>query len=120
MTSGPYQLSGGPAWLTSETFDIEAGVPAGTKEDHRFSRLRLMLQSWPEGRFHFGFHHETNELSVYAPEVAKSGPKLRQLTGERPGDGAFRTGRGHISAQAVPLVEAAIGWGKSFRGDAGN
>jgi uncharacterized protein (TIGR03435 family) len=101
-----YQLSGGPGWLTSETFDIEAKSPAGTKDDGRQSKLRLMLRSLLEDRFKLALSRATKELPVYALETRKSGPKLREVP--EAAEDTFQVGRrGHIAAKGVPIAELA-------------
>jgi uncharacterized protein (TIGR03435 family) len=66
-----YQLSGGPSWLASERFDIEAkavGNPS-TKE-----MQGSMLQALLKDRFKLAVHRETKEGPVY---------ELRLTTGPR-------------------------------------
>jgi uncharacterized protein (TIGR03435 family) len=102
-----YQLSGGPAWLNSETFDIEAKSPAGTRDDGRQAKLRLMLQSLLEDRFKLALSRATKELPVYALETRKSGSKLREVP-EAAAEDTFQVGRrGHIAAKGVPIAELA-------------
>jgi uncharacterized protein (TIGR03435 family) len=70
-----YQLSGGPNWLDSDAYAIEAtaGRAASSGE------LRLMFQSLLASRFKLVFHRETKELSVYALVIGKNGPKVHEL-----------------------------------------
>src|SRR5437016_11183131 len=67
-----YQVSGGPDWLDSAEFDIEAkaDVPAGNPQ------LRLMLAALLKERFHLALHRDTKELRVYALGMDKNGPKI--------------------------------------------
>ena len=68
-----YQLIGGPHWMTTDGFDIEAkGNPGATRE-----QVLLMLRSLLEDRFQFRFHRETRDLPVYALTIATSGSKLQ-------------------------------------------
>jgi uncharacterized protein (TIGR03435 family) len=72
-----FQLSGGPAWLTSGRFDIEGrgqGSPAP-------SRILQMLQTLLADRFQLKLHKETRELPVYALLIGKSGPKIEPSRG---------------------------------------
>ena len=71
----PYQLSGGPGWLDTDTFDLEA--KAGTPTDE--NGLRLMLQTLLSQRFKLVAHHETREAAVYALIIGKNGVKLHEL-----------------------------------------
>jgi len=81
------QLTGGPGWLNSDRFDIEA------KEDEAQAQasnklpppemgrqMRLMVQSLLADRFGLKVSHATKELPVYALVIAKGGPKLTPTT----------------------------------------
>jgi uncharacterized protein (TIGR03435 family) len=71
----PYQLSGGPDWLDSDRFELEAkGANAGEPDD-----LRQMLQTLLGERFQLAIHRETRETPVYVMSVAKGGFKLREF-----------------------------------------
>jgi uncharacterized protein (TIGR03435 family) len=72
-----FQLSGAPAWLTSERYDIEAKAEGNLGPEN----VRPMLQTLLEDRLQFKFHRETKELPVYALVVARAG-KLHQGEGE--------------------------------------
>jgi len=80
----PVLLSGGPDWLDSEGFDIdakaEAGVIApGALDRVRLHRLHLMLQTLLQDRFRWTVHRETKEGPIYDLVVAKNGSKLQAL-----------------------------------------
>jgi len=69
-------IFGGPGWIDSERFDIEAradGKPGNEQE-------RLMLQSLLEDRFKLVLHHETRRLPIYALVLSKPGKIGPQLT----------------------------------------
>ena len=77
------QVSGGPSWIDSDKFDIDAKVEDSFVEvekkvpvDEWMIQIRLMLQSLLEDRFKLKVSHATKELPVYALVVAKNGPKL--------------------------------------------
>jgi uncharacterized protein (TIGR03435 family) len=74
------QISGGPAWLESERFDID-GVPNidGTPS---LKQEQGMVRKLLTDRFAVTLHKEKKELAVYAITVAKSGPKLTKSVGE--------------------------------------
>jgi len=67
-----YRLAGGPDWLATERFDIEA------KSDRTVSKEQMlqMLQALLAERFKLKAHRETKELRVYALTVGKNGPKI--------------------------------------------
>lgn len=64
---------GGPDWLHSERFDIQAKFPAGATE----YQVPEMLQSLLADRFKLQLHRETTEHAVYALVVGKNGPRLK-------------------------------------------
>jgi uncharacterized protein (TIGR03435 family) len=68
-----FQITGGPRWLESDRFDVEAKAAGKVGTD----QVRLMLQSLLEDRFQLRFHRETRRGPVYALVVAKGGPKLK-------------------------------------------
>jgi uncharacterized protein (TIGR03435 family) len=67
-----YRIFGGPSWLESEYYDLEA--KAGSPVDR--GQLRLMLRGLLADRFKLTLHRETKELRAYVLTVAKNGPKL--------------------------------------------
>jgi uncharacterized protein (TIGR03435 family) len=69
------QIAGGPSWLDSDRYDIEAktGLPEKPAPD----QMSPLMQSLLAERFNLKFHRETRELSVFALVVAKGGPKLK-------------------------------------------
>jgi uncharacterized protein (TIGR03435 family) len=75
----PRTVSGGPAWIESDRYDILAGTPGEIRPnlDEQMAMLRKLLTD----RFGLAFHHEQKELSFYALTVARSGPKLKESTG---------------------------------------
>jgi len=71
-----YQLSGGPAWLYAERFDIDAKAEGGLSR----AQMMAMLQTLLADRFALKVHRESREGNVYALVVAKDGPKLKEST----------------------------------------
>lgn len=78
-----YQISGGPKWIDSDRFDVEAkaagDVVRGTEGTRR---KQLMLQTLLAQRFKLAVHHERKDMPVYALVLARRdrrlGPKLRR------------------------------------------
>jgi uncharacterized protein (TIGR03435 family) len=68
----PFQIVGGPEWINSERWEIEAKADGNAGR----AQIFLMLQSLLEDRFHLKTHRETRELPVYALVAARSGLKL--------------------------------------------
>ena len=67
-----YQILGGPGWINSDGYDIEAKP----ETDIDYKQMELMLQSLLAERFKLTLHRETRELPVYTLTAAKSGLKL--------------------------------------------
>jgi uncharacterized protein (TIGR03435 family) len=72
-----FQLVGGPSWISTERFDIEARGDTGAMANARAEVMRQMLQSLLEERFQLKVHRETREQPVFILSVAKDGSKLR-------------------------------------------
>lgn len=71
-----FQISGGPEWMNSSGFVIEAKA-AGNPDR---SQISLMLQSLLEDRFKLKVHRENKVLPLYFLTVAKNGLKLPKST----------------------------------------
>jgi uncharacterized protein (TIGR03435 family) len=78
------QILGGPAWLGSIMFDIDAkSDPSMDAQLHALSteqarhQKQLMVQALLADRFQLKAHQETRQLPVYALVVAKDGPKFK-------------------------------------------
>jgi uncharacterized protein (TIGR03435 family) len=65
----PHQISGGPSWIDSDLYCIEAKSAGPSDRD----QLRLMLQPMLADRFKLVTRHETKEMPVYIMTVAKKG-----------------------------------------------
>lgn len=74
----PQAISGGPAWVDSEHFDVLAKTPGAVRPnlDEQMAMLRDLLKD----RFKLSFHREPKQLSIYALSVAKGGAKLKEST----------------------------------------
>jgi uncharacterized protein (TIGR03435 family) len=68
------QISGGPAWMDSEKYDV-IGKQAGTR--WTAEALQSCVQAMLADRFQFKFHRETKELAVYSLVVSRGGPRLK-------------------------------------------
>jgi uncharacterized protein (TIGR03435 family) len=67
-----FQIVGGPAWVNTDGWDIEAKPEGNTDREHMW----LMLQTLLADRFKLALHRDTRELPVYAITAAKGGLKL--------------------------------------------
>src|SRR5271170_1174428 len=79
-------ISGGPAWVDDDRFDILAEAPGDVRPNtvEQMSMLRKLLSE----RFNLSFHHEEKEFSIYALTVARNGPKLTESTPNTSPEGA--------------------------------
>ena len=71
-----YQVSGGPPWIDTARFDVEARAQGHADR----AELLLMLRGLPTARFGLVFHREKKPMAVYALTVAKSGPRFHAVT----------------------------------------
>ena len=98
----PRQVSGGPAWMDADKFDIDGkadgeGVP-------NQAQFKVMFQKMLADRFQLKFHHEKKELSVYALTVGKGGQKLTKNEGDPNGpSGLLFRGAGNLPARNVTM-----------------
>jgi uncharacterized protein (TIGR03435 family) len=97
-----FQVSGGPKWLNTDRYDIEAKAAGDAKPSE--AQLRGMLQKLLADRFSLAVHREIKELPVYALEVGKGGPKFQPSKGsdEPPMFRVFQ--RRQITAARAPLA----------------
>src|SRR4029077_18406532 len=80
-----FQVIGGPNWINTDRFDIEAKAEEGANIRQGQTGL-LMMQSLLADRFQLKIHMETRELPTYELAVAKEGAKLQFVPEpERPG-----------------------------------
>jgi uncharacterized protein (TIGR03435 family) len=72
-----FQVSGGPAWINSDRYNISAKVAgASTPSREGLMLQRRRLQTLLQDRFRLTVHRETRELPIYELIVAKGGPRL--------------------------------------------
>jgi uncharacterized protein (TIGR03435 family) len=110
----PYQILGGPDWINSDRYNIEAKAADNASP----AQINLMLQSLLEDRFKLKIHRDTRELPLYQLVVARGGPKIKLSENQNPprgasptassqrgglGPGQVRRGRGEFEANAVPI-----------------
>lgn len=74
------QIVGGPPWMDTDRFDIQATMAPGTSNDDMKAMVRTLLAD----RFHLRTHTERREMPVYALQIARKdgrlGPQMRPLT----------------------------------------
>jgi uncharacterized protein (TIGR03435 family) len=75
-------ISGGPGWVDSARFDVDAKVAGQDLEAYKkltYPQRRALLQAMLADRFHLKLHHETRTLPLYNLVIAKSGFLLKPL-----------------------------------------
>jgi uncharacterized protein (TIGR03435 family) len=113
-----FQITGGPGWINSDRFDIEAKVE--NPAEMTMESYPLLLQGLLAERLHLKTHTEKKELPIYELVVGKDGSKLKNVPepprpvpgtppppppapgGSMP-PGAFRIGRGEMMGSAIPF-----------------
>lgn len=74
----PQAISGGPAWVESERYEILAKAPNDVRPN--LQEQMAMLRALLADRFKLTVHREQKEMSIYALTVAKRGSKLKEST----------------------------------------
>ena len=117
-----FQVVGGPEWIDTIRFDIQATEPAGLAAGPpgtvapgpgQPTGQQLMLQSLLADRFHLTVHRETRERPVYALVLArgdrKLGPQLQRSTKDCAATRTCGTniGPGYIRVTGVTMAQLA-------------
>lgn len=94
-----FQITGGPVWITSEFFDIDAKAERPLHATHDMEKALLA------SRFHLQLHKEAKETSVYSLVIARGGLRMKlsadQTEPER--GGPTESGAGRIVGDGVPM-----------------
>ncbi|MBI4474407.1 MAG: TIGR03435 family protein [Acidobacteria bacterium] len=69
-----FQISGGPGWVSTDRWDIQAKAEENASQD----QVNEMLQNLLAERFQFKFHKEQRQIPVYELIIARNGPKLQE------------------------------------------
>ena len=93
-------VSGGPNWITSDRFDIEARSTGPAKDPE----LLAMLQTLLAERFQLKLQRSTKLVPGYALVVAKGGLKIRPVEA---GGSKTNTGRGKMIAERTSMDKLA-------------
>ncbi len=102
------QLSGGPSWIRSDRYAIEAKPekfegpedPTTPIPEHQANRTRERVKALLADRFQLAIRTETKEAQVYVLSVAKGGHKLTSLPERR---GGVSRGAGVIESPGSPI-----------------
>jgi uncharacterized protein (TIGR03435 family) len=99
-----YQVSGGPGWIASDMFAVEAKAETPATDN----QLRQMLQTLLSERFKLVFHRETKEMPVYFLTVAKSGLRVHELKEGDPTPNEVAPSRGATRAGPAMIYRATM------------
>jgi uncharacterized protein (TIGR03435 family) len=94
------QITGGPGWLDSELFDIQAKAD----KSYNIDDLHTMFQNLLADRFGLKFHVEKKDGNIYALTIDRSGLKMKPNTS--PQDYAIPVqpnGQANITGTRVPM-----------------
>ena len=96
------QVEGGPKWMDSERYLIQART-AGPSND---PEMRLMLQSLLKDRFQLTFHKETKVVSGFALVTARNGLKIEPSKDPAAGTRS-NSNNGHMEASGMSMERLA-------------
>jgi uncharacterized protein (TIGR03435 family) len=91
----PLQISGGPSWLESKRFDIEAEAEGSHTKDELFQMLQPLLAN----RYKLALHREAKEQSLY---VLTTGTNRSRLQDAQAGQPTF------IDLRGTPLPDNGL------------
>ena len=99
------QMTGGPAWLKTQGFDIEAQPAAGGGAVPQ-AQVREMMQGLLAERFKLAAHRETRPMPAYELKVAAGGPRLQPSSPDKP-RGQTRSMLGDLIVEKMRMTSLA-------------
>jgi uncharacterized protein (TIGR03435 family) len=99
-------VAGGPAWVGSDSYDINAKIPAEYQNWTR-EQFRHMQQSLLAHRFGLKVHREPRQISGYALVQVKTGPKMAAAKPNDDKDSDFSSGSNTLKAANVTMESFA-------------
>jgi uncharacterized protein (TIGR03435 family) len=104
------QISGGPDWVASRRFDINAKADTpmdpNLKPEEAQAVQRQMFQQLLAERFHLQVHHATKEMPGYQLTIGKNG--TRGLQSDSGSERALTITDGKLKASAVSMDDLAM------------
>jgi len=105
------QLSGGPGWTNSDTWDVVAKPEStGSPDQINPEQIKIMMRALLTDRFKLTLKRDSKELSVYNLVVAKNGPKMpesKDAGGPGRAKRNIRMGRGQVDGQQISMQTLA-------------
>lgn len=86
------QILGGPGWIASDRYDIDAKAEGDAALTATLTKVQQqqMLQALLADRFQLKVHREIKEMPVYALVVGKNGSKLKESSADAKGPNFVR------------------------------
>jgi len=104
----PGSVLGGPTWIDSDRYDIQAKLAVGTvsSADETYRRMQTLLAD----RFQLKAHRETKIVPVYELTIAKTGLRMREAKGPAPSpfEGGSITSWGYFVAFLSRRVDRPV------------
>jgi uncharacterized protein (TIGR03435 family) len=94
------QIEGGPEWINTERFDVEARSDG----PHSIDDLHTMYQNLLVDRFGLRFHHDIREGNIYALTIDPSGLKLKPNTSPENDKIPVNGGPARTTGIRVPMI----------------
>jgi uncharacterized protein (TIGR03435 family) len=109
------RMSGGPDWVSSRKFDIEAKFTSASEAGARelsLNQRRLMLQKLLADRFQLTVHHEAKQLPVFVLVLSKTGPKFHESQSDKTDENeikgldglVLRSGSGTLEVRGMTMA----------------
>jgi uncharacterized protein (TIGR03435 family) len=95
-----FQITGGPGWLDTERYNVEAkpDAPFRPLSAEGEERHRQMVRSLLHERFRLQVHQQEKEMNVYFLVLPQGSPKLKRTGDAREPNTQMRDGNGHMWA----------------------
>jgi uncharacterized protein (TIGR03435 family) len=91
------QIYGGPNWIDSESYDINAKIP--TEFVRAYSKQPQMLQNFLVERFHLVIHREPRQVSGYNLVLTKKGARMESARPDQKDSSSMDSHNSSLKAQ---------------------
>ena len=98
-----FQISGGPAWVNSDGYDVTAKTPDDVAHHKGPNDDKKMVQALLSDRFKLTMHTESRELPIYALVIGKNGSKFEIAKPHVGSSGVTGRGETHWTFTEAPL-----------------
>ena len=98
------QVAGGPGWVDSKWFEVEAKAEGS----HTRDELLRMLQPLLADRFKLALHRETKERQVYVLSIGKKGHKLQEAQPGQPANIAMQPVPGSGDSRSLKIAGQSV------------